>query len=309
MDQLEETRKKRRTHRGTKKRLLNKIEGLMKENQSNVDQIKLKQCLIDLSEKKKIIKEIDATIIDMMIENECEDEDCDKEAEEASEIGEKITYSLVAIENALKGLKMEGTSVVPTTSQRAARNDDATPSASAEPGESLSNQHSTNLVRRVKLPQLELKRFAGKHSEWQEFWDGFKSAVHDDCELAKVDKFKYLRSYLEEPAKSVVTGFSLTDADYDAAVELLMKRYAKPGVIKRAHINQLLTLAPFYEETSVERLRNLRDQIETHFHALEAQSVDKESYSTVVVPVLMNKIPQSIRQNIFALGKTILIGT
>ena len=34
--------------------------------------------------KKKIIIEIDAKIIDVMIENECEDEDCDKEAEEAS---------------------------------------------------------------------------------------------------------------------------------------------------------------------------------------------------------------------------------
>ena len=90
----------------------------------------------------------------------------------------------------------------------------------------------------MKLPQLELKRFAGKPSEWQEFWDGFKSAVHDDCELAKADKFKYLRSYLEEPAKSVVIGFSSTDADYDAAVELLMKKYAKPRVIKRAYINQ-----------------------------------------------------------------------
>lgn len=80
-------------------KLLNKIEGLRKED---VDQIKLKQCSII---KQKIIKEIDATIIDMKIENECEDEDCDKEAE-ACEIGEKITYSLVAIENALKGIKI-----------------------------------------------------------------------------------------------------------------------------------------------------------------------------------------------------------
>ena len=39
--------------------------------------------------------------------------------------------------------------------------------------------------------------------------------------MAKVDKFKYLQSYLEEPASSVVMGFSLTDSAYDSAVELL----------------------------------------------------------------------------------------
>ena len=53
----------------------------------------------------------------------------------------------------------------------------------------------------------------------------------------------------------------------------------------------------------MERLHNLRDQIETHFCALEAQYVDKESYSTVVVPVLMDKIPQSIRHNMIRFGE------
>ena len=47
------------------------------------------------------------------------------------------------------------------------------------------------ITRRVKLPKLELPKFSGKNSQWQEFWDGFRSAVHDDESLAKVDKFKY----------------------------------------------------------------------------------------------------------------------
>lgn len=168
-----------------------------------------------------------------------------------------------------------------------------------------SSAHSMqNSTRKVKLPQLELKKFSGKTAEWQEFWDGYKSAVHDDDDLAKVDKFKYLRRYLEEPAMSVVTGFALTDANYDEAVNLLFKRYAKPGFIKRAHINKLLFLDPVYKETSVDRLHTLRDQIETHFRALEAQGVDKDSYSTVVVPAVMEKIPQSLRYNMIRFAGT-----
>ena len=127
----------------------------------------------------------------------------------------------------------------------------------------------------MKLPKLELKRY----------------------------KFQYLWSYLDEPAKSVEAGFSLTEAAYDAAVVLLTKPYVKPRVIKRAHINQLLSVSPVFKETSIERLHNLQDQIKTHFRALEAQCVDKESYSTVIVPVLLDKILQSIWHNMIHFGK------
>ena len=100
----------------------------------------------------------------------------------------------------------------------------------------------------------------------------------------------------------MVTRFLTTDADYDAAVNLLIKRYAKPGAIKRAHSNELINLASVFNENNVERLRHLRDQIETHFRSLEAQGVEKESYSSVVVPVLMEKLPQSLRNNMIQFG-------
>ena len=264
-----------------------------------------------MEEKQKTIKELDDVIFELMIENALEDDVCDKEAEEASEIKERITYGIVSIEDSLEAIRdQRDDSVILETSVRQDNSPHGSAAGQNSPAESVKSLvrfnsqeslHSVassansmrNITRKVKLPQLELKKFSGKTAEWQEFWDGYKSAVHDDNDLAKVDKFKYLRSYLEEPAKSVVTGFALNDASCDEAVELLFKRYAKPGFIKGAHINKLLFLEPVFKETSVERLRALRDQIETHFRALEAQGVDKDSYSTVVVPAVMEKIPQS----------------
>ena len=160
MEQLEKAKKKRRTHRGTAKRLLNKVESLVKED--NVDRIKLKQCSIDLSEKQKVLKEIDATIIEMMIENDYEDEDCDRKAEEAIKMGERITYNLVLIENALNDIKKD----VPAQQSGSERGDDAIPSANLESMErresimsvQLSSQPSRSLAWRMKLPKLELKR-------------------------------------------------------------------------------------------------------------------------------------------------------
>ena len=154
------------------------------------------------------------------------------------------------------------------------------------------NSQSGNGKRvRVKLPKLELKKFSGKVHEWQEFWDSFRSAIHDDEDIAKVDKFKYLKSFLEEPARGVITGFALTDADYDSAVDLITKRFARPSVIRHAHINEMANLSPVFNEKSVGRLRHFHDQIEAHYRGLEALGGDRQSYSSIVVPLLMAKLP------------------
>ena len=95
------------------------------------------------------------------------------------------------------------------------------------------------------------------------------------------------------PAKSVVNGLALTDTDYDLAVGLLRSRYAKPGVIRCAHISELINIAPVFNEKSVKRLRNLRDKIETKFRGMEAQEASKESYSSVIIialPALLSSL-------------------
>ena len=54
--------------------------------------------------------------------------------------------------------------------------------------------------------------------------------------MVDVDKLKYLRGFLEGPAKSVISGIPMTDTSYETAVNLLKGRHANPTVIQRAHI-------------------------------------------------------------------------
>ena len=100
-----------------------------------------------------------------------------------------------------------------------------------------------------------------------------------------------------EPAKSVISGFKMTAPNYRAAVELLHQRFAKPTVIKRAHINEMLKINSVYDEKRVDRMRSLHDSVETHFRGLEALHVNEETYASIVVPVLLEKIPQAVRLN------------
>ena len=75
--------------------------------------------------------------------------------------------------------------------------------------------------------------------------------------------------------------------------------------IKRAHINDMNLPAVFNERNSV-RLRHLYDDIEVHFRSLEALGADKDSYSSVVVPVVMEKIPEPIRISMIRDGRDYL---
>ena len=133
--------------------------------------------------------------------------------------------------------------------------------------------------------------------DWQEFWDAFSNTVDGDDDLPDAVKRQYLKNSLLEPAKSVISGFRVTAANYKAAVDLLHQRYAKPALITRAPSNKILKCNSVWDEKYVGKLRALYDKVETHHRGLEAMHVEEESYATRVVPVLVEKSPQAVLLN------------
>ena len=59
---------------------------------------------------------------------------------------------------------------------------------------------------KAKLPKLVLPKFRGDATTWMGFWDSYKSAVHDNVSLSKIDKFKCLRSLLEGAVSRAIQG-------------------------------------------------------------------------------------------------------
>ena len=312
MEEVEKLRKRRRVFRRNATIVINKLKKELAE-EDNVAEAELKTYLVELKESKDELKALDAEILRLMLDDEDEDS-CDKEVQETLEYNKKVEKALVLIEMEL-GESYESrsnASIYSSRIERTASKESLCSVASKESlvsvvskeslvsvasGKSGTSNASESCRRRVavKLPKLEVQKFAGQIHHWQEFWDGFCSAIHENDELAKVDKLKYLKSFLVEPAKSVLSGLKITESNYDTAVELLKKRYAKPSVIQHAHINQLINLAPVFSEDNITRLKYFRDQIETQFRGLEALNVDKKSYSTFVVPILMEKLPKEFR--------------
>ena len=61
--------------------------------------------------------------------------------------------------------------------------------------------------------------------KWQEFWDTFEATIHKNPSLLPIEKFNYLKSLLENEASKSIAGLELTNANYEAAINLLKERY------------------------------------------------------------------------------------
>ena len=284
MEEISRKRKIRGGHKGYVTQLTATIEN---EN----DEAALESLKNQLEEKKIILKQLDDEILELVSkEDDEEGSGCATEINNAGKFLQMIEASIAKIKKKLKMIQQPPVlQYAPISFQR---------QESVLSADSLNTNSSFNVKKvRAKLPKLELKKFSGRPIDWPEFWDGFQTAVHENEELSNVDKFSYLRHYLEEPAKKVISGFSLTEKNYATALKLLEQRYAKPTIIKRAHINELLNASPVYNERNIGRLRELLDFIETHYRGLEAMGVDEDSYATIVVPVLLDKIPEAVKLN------------
>ena len=71
---------------------------------------------------------------------------------------------------------------------------------------------------------------------WEQFWDRFKTTVHQNSSLSYAERWEYLHQALKDgPAKDSLSGFSRSEAQYDDAVEWLIECYHQPQEVIKQH--------------------------------------------------------------------------
>jgi len=233
-EDIDSWKKKRSIFRRNTTKLVNKILDL-RNSEEKIDRIALKSNSIQLTKQYEELRILDKNILEFSLKNE-ENDVCEKELEDTSEYENKVTQALIFAEEKL-GEDDEVCSVISCGSNKSMSKESIASSTSE------SQDWGNPSTVRVKLPKLELRKFSGDIHEFQEFWDSFSSAIHENTGLANVDKLKYLKGFLEGQARSVISGLPVTDANYEVAINLIKKRFAKPSVIQHAHINRLIYIA------------------------------------------------------------------
>ncbi|KAF2889828.1 hypothetical protein ILUMI_16345, partial [Ignelater luminosus] len=70
----------------------------------------------------------------------------------------------------------------------------------------------------------------------QRFFDSFKVLVHEDETLSKIKKFHYLRGCLKDDALRAIESLSVSNDNYDSAIELLKRRFENERLIVQEHV-------------------------------------------------------------------------
>ena len=152
-------------------------------------------------------------------------------------------------------------------------------------------------VIRSKLPKLVLQKFKGDITNYRAFWECFENSVHKNSCLSTIDKFNYLLSLLEGNALRAVKGLAITEDNYQSAVDILQERFGKTQQIISAHMDELLKLSPCVGEKS-SQLRFVYDKVSVNVRGLEALGVKPDQYGSLLIPVIMSKLPGDVRLQI-----------
>ena len=230
----------------------------------------LKACKEVLVEKLAVLKELDEEILGLT--------NIEEEINTSGDFSKETKKCIIEIDNALR----RNTKV---SQENKPAEQNATISVQPKSSESS-----------VKLPKITIKKFDGKPVHWTTFWDSYNVTVHLKESLSKVQKFTYLLSLVEGTASDTVSGFTLADSNYDAAVDLLHERYSNKQLIINSHMEQLVQLPQITHEEHTKKLRNLLTDVETHVRSLNSLGISSSSFGNL--PLILNKLPQKLRVDI-----------
>ncbi|XP_068670895.1 uncharacterized protein [Montipora foliosa] len=192
-----------------------------------------------------------------------------------------LETAIAAEENTGKGQDIQGTTL-------GSQNSNSSIQAGTQSKASI-------ILTHAKLPKLELRKFSGDPINWHPFWESFESAIHKNTTLSDVERFQYLKSFLEGSAAQTISGLALTSSNYDHAVQLLDKRFGNKQVIISKHIELLMQLPKVSDGSDLKQLRQLLDRTKAAVRSLKGIGISTETYGTFLTPVIMGKIPHELR--------------
>ena len=278
-------------HRGAVTKLLKRVDGTSQELLQEHDVRELLSIREIIRNKEKIISELNDKIVEQISEEEIQEE-----IEEADRYAFDIEMALTKLAKIVRDNEnsafMSHTQLNPHAAEFMSQGNQNQPSVT-QPFTSASAFSNTSMYH--KLPKLNLPTFGGDILEWQPFWDSFCAAVHENIALNDVQKFNYLKSQLYGEASQCIAGLQITNTNYAQALHVLKQRFGQPHKIVNGYMQSLISLPS--PTSNIRELKNFYDSMENYIRGLEGMGQTQDSYGSLLVPIILNKIPGNIRQN------------
>lgn len=271
----------RRGHRGVVTKLTREVDTLLAGESPTSEQLaRLNIIFEQLENKMQLLQTMDSEIVTL-----CNLDDVEGEIDESESILAKILEYKGRVSMAIRPKVPTSRDTISADPSRG-----SVPTVPAGVDPVLPNGNT-------RLPKLILPKFRGNVTAWTPFWDAFKAAVHENPNISKVDKFNYLNSLVEGAAAMTIQGLSLTEGNYDSAVEMLQTRFGNPQQIITSHMEELLKLHDCVGDKA-SPLRSMYDKVNVHIRGLQSLGIDLKQYGSLLIPVVMSKLPGDIRLRI-----------
>uniref|UniRef100_A0A8D9FAQ7 CCHC-type domain-containing protein n=1 Tax=Cacopsylla melanoneura TaxID=428564 RepID=A0A8D9FAQ7_9HEMI len=102
---------------------------------------------------------------------------------------------------------------------------------------------------KVNLPTISIPMFSGDivgFPSWKSLYD---EIVHTCDQLSDIQKFTYLKQYLQGPALATIENVSFCPQNYPLAYRTLNEKYSKKRIIAASHLNKILQFQPLARDT------------------------------------------------------------
>ena len=295
-------------HKGAITKLLKRFD----DHGSDFEEDDLLTLIDTLSVKRDILATVNEKIIQQTMEEDIAEEiadsdeylfDLDRKIRKIKKLAKSYTQEKVLNPNADKFIPI---TQMPSVNHVTISSENAEPThahTSLQSSESIQFTQLTGPSSSVysdyhKLSKLNLPTFSGRTLDWLSFWDSYESAIHRNPSLSEVQKFNYLKSLLNGDALQTIAGFSMTNTNYEKAISLLQERYGQTHKIIQTYMQALLDIPQ--PLNTVDSLRNyyMYDKMETYVSGLESLGQTDDTYGSLLVPIILNKLPGEIRKNL-----------
>lgn len=271
-EEINRLKKKRGIIRASVTKVINKLESELAS--SNIDTDSIELLIEHLKEKTEKLK-----IADSELEKLLPVDDIENELGSVEEYCEKITTCQFLAKKKIEKLNRD--------------------SSKKNASQSVSGDHESESkfsarIQTVKLPKLTVQKFSGELNEWLSFWNSFKSAIHENTSLNDIDKFNYLKAFLDGKALNAVSGLMLSEENYQSAIKILLERFGNKDLLINCHMDELLKTESLKNSNDVKNFRRMFDNITKNVRSLENLEVTSEKYSTILVPILLKNLPQDL---------------
>ena len=106
----------------------------------------------------------------------------------------------------------------------------------------------------------------------------------------------YMKGLITSNAARPISGLPMTSQNYEKAIEMLKERFGRKQVLINTHMELLSKISA--PSTDVRQLRKFHDSCESNIRALETLGVQTDSYGSLLIQILLKKLPEQLRYTI-----------